>query len=326
MSASIKPAAVSKTDKKRIDAPPPASSTSSGSSTAHEVASAGARERRDGPPRASSAPSGGSAAHAVASVGAKERRDGPPRASSAPPGGSAAHAVASVGATYSDKEIYEQVVSAILDHRLPPGTKLVEDKLATAFGVSRTRIRPVLVRLANEQVVTLTPNRGASVTQLTVEEAREVFEVRRLIEPPLAVRFIGIATDADMQDLSRCIDEEEAARESGDARRAIRLSGDFHLCIAERAGHQTLGRILRELVSRTSLILMAYSAPNAHLRARASACGCLEHRALLDAIRLRDPVETTRLMQEHLSRIEAELEFNPRADPTDLTHVFGQAA
>jgi hypothetical protein len=78
----------------------------------------------------------------------------------------------------SATEMYERIVSAMLDHRLP-GTKLVEDKLATAFGVSRTRIRPVLVRLANEQVVTLTPNRGATIAQPTEQEAREVFGVRR---------------------------------------------------------------------------------------------------------------------------------------------------
>jgi DNA-binding GntR family transcriptional regulator len=218
--------------------------------------------------------------------------------------------------------IYDQMVSAILDHRLPPGTKLVEDKLATAFGVSRTLIRPVLVRLANEQVVTLTPNRGASVTQLTVEEAREVFEVRRLIEPPLAVRFIEVATDDDMRDLARFIDDEEQARETGDQRRAIRLSGDFHLFIAERAGHHTLGRILRELVSRTSLILMAYSPSGPAVRAHSGACGCLEHRALLDAIRLRDPRETTRLMQQHLTRIEAELEFASVNTALDLADLF----
>ena len=131
----------------------------------------------------------------------------------------------------SDADIYERVVSAILDHRLPPGTKLVEDKLATAFGVSRTRIRPVLVRLANEQVVTLTPNRGATIAQPSEKEAREVFEVRRLIEPTLVELFIANATAADMAQLKACIDDEEAAREAGDMRRAIRLSGDFHLII-----------------------------------------------------------------------------------------------
>ena len=123
----------------------------------------------------------------------------------------------------SDNEMYDRMVSAILDHRLPPGTKLVEDKLAAAFGVSRTRVRPVLVRLANEQVVTLTPNRGASIAQPTPQEALEVFEARRLIEPRLVELFIANATDADIAALRSCIDEEESARASGDMRRAIRL-------------------------------------------------------------------------------------------------------
>ena len=111
-------------------------------------------------------------------------------------------------APLSDADMYDRIVSAILDHQLPPGTKLVEDRLATAFGVSRTRIRPVLVRLANEQVVTLTPNRGASIAQPTEKEAREVFEVRRLIEPTLIERFIQQASAADMDTLARCIADE----------------------------------------------------------------------------------------------------------------------
>ena len=224
----------------------------------------------------------------------------------------------------SDADIYDRIVSAILDHHLPPGTKLVEDKLATAFGVSRTRIRPVLVRLANEQVVTLTPNRGASIAQPTAQEAREVFEVRRLIEPTLVERFITRATAADMATLARCISDEEAARAAGDMRRAIRLAGDFHLHIADVAGHDTLGRILRELTSRTSLVLMAYSSAHAHERMEATACGCREHRALLDAIRLRDAKEATQRMRDHLSRLESQLQFHqPDASPPDLIHLFG---
>lgn len=223
----------------------------------------------------------------------------------------------------TDTEMYERVISAILDHRLPPGTKLVEDKLAGAFGVSRTRIRPVLVRLANEQVVTLIPNRGATVAQPTEQEAREVFEVRRLIEPTLVELFIANASEADMQQLKRCIDDEEAARLGGDMHRAIRLSGDFHLQIAERAGHQTLGRILRELTSRTSLILMTYSTAHKDSRDEAAACGCREHRKLLDAIRLRDVQEAARHMREHLTRLESQLQFTPPADDApDLSTLF----
>ncbi|MDF1485651.1 GntR family transcriptional regulator [Ramlibacter sp. H39-3-26] len=237
-------------------------------------------------------------------------------------------AVASAGAAkqpaISDAEIYDRIVSAILDHHLPPGTKLVEDRLATAFGVSRTRIRPVLVRLANEQVVTLTPNRGAAIAQPTEQEAREVFEVRRMIEPTLVQRFIDRATGADMAALVACIDEEEAARAANDMRRAIRLSGEFHFRIAEGAGHQTLLRILRELTSRTSLILMTYSPTQARERYEATACGCREHRALLDAIRLRDAREAAQRMVDHLTRVESHLHFpTAEAPQPDLISLFG---
>lgn len=227
----------------------------------------------------------------------------------------------------TDNEMYERMISAILDHRLPPGTKLVEDKLASAFGVSRTRIRPVLMRLANEQVVTLIPNRGATIAQPSEQEAREVFEARRLIEPRLVELFIARASKADMQTLKRCIDDEEAARLAGDMRRAIRLSGDFHLHIAARAGHETLSRILRELTSRTSLILMTYSSAHASEREEATACGCREHRTLLDAIRLRDAPEAGRRMHDHLTRLEAQLHFSPPAqEPPSLAQLFGPPA
>jgi DNA-binding GntR family transcriptional regulator len=224
----------------------------------------------------------------------------------------------------TENEIYERMVETILDHRLPPGTKLVEDRLATAFGVSRTRIRPVLVRLANEQIVTLTPNRGAMVAQPTEAEAREVFEVRRMIEPTLIACFIQRASKSDIAVLTQCIAQEEEARRQGDMRRAIRLSGDFHLHIANAAQHQTLGRILRELVSRTSLILMTYGTPKMQPHLDSNTCACPEHRALLDAIRLRDAKEAARLMHEHLAQLEAQLQFNvPESDTPDLLALFG---
>lgn len=109
-------------------------------------------------------------------------------------------------------------------------------------------------------------------------------------------------------------------------RRAIRLSGDFHLHIANASGHQTLGRILRELVSRSSLILMTYSNNHSQVRAEATACGCDEHRALLDAIRLHDSAAATRLMRQHLAHLESQLQFTtPAGEAPDLIALFGAA-
>eukprot|EP01034_Spumella_vulgaris_P010859 gene10859-13788_t len=78
-------------------------------------------------------------------------------------------AVAEPGAAVGSgiEKAYERIWGAIMDHSLPPGTRLIEDKLCEIFGIGRTRIRQVLQRLAHEQVVTLMPNRGAIVSQPT---------------------------------------------------------------------------------------------------------------------------------------------------------------
>jgi DNA-binding GntR family transcriptional regulator len=219
----------------------------------------------------------------------------------------------------TDGDIYERIVDAVLDHRLAPGTKLVEEKLGRAFGVSRTRIRQVLVRLASEQLVVLTPNRGASVACPTPEEAHEVFGARLLIEPTLVETFIGAANSRDLGALSRLINEEETARRNDKRRVAIRLSGDFHLLIAERAANRTLEKMLRELVSRTSLILMTYDNVQSHL----PGCGCDDHRSLLDAMSAHDTSSAKRLMKQHLKQLERSIRFVPDdSHSDDIADIF----
>ena len=245
------------------------------------------------------------------------------------------------GSALSDDDIHQRVIEAIIDQRLLPGTKLVEDKLGQAFGVSRTRVRQVLVRLAQEQVVTVEPHKGATVAQPSVEDAREVFEARAVVEAVLVRRFIERAQPADFEALNDCIEAEEEARREGDQAAALRLSGRFHLMIAEVAGHQTFARMLAMLISRTSLILMSYaplerSIAGRSLAAQAPArwvdsCRCNAHRGVLAALRqARDGASLTSLMadaehrmREHLADIEAGLCFNlPEPTTADMTELF----
>jgi DNA-binding GntR family transcriptional regulator len=223
----------------------------------------------------------------------------------------------------SDDDIHQRLIEAIIDQRLPPGTRLGEDKLGQAFGVSRTRIRQVLIRLAQEQVVTLQPNKGASVAEPTVDEAREVFEA------VLVQRFVARrdGVESALQALAECIEAEEAARQSGDQAMALRHSGNFHLLLADASGHSTFAGFLRKLVSRTSLILMSYAPVSmsrpwgqaAPLR-WVHACRCDEHRGLLSALRqaTSEPSATPKvvaLMTEHLAHIEAGLCFSQPLAP-----------
>ena len=80
------------------------------------------------------------------------------------------------------QRIVESVTTAIVERRLLPGTKLAEQQIADIFGVSRTVVRQALNQLSRDRLITLEPARGAFVAQPSVEEARQVFEVRRLLE------------------------------------------------------------------------------------------------------------------------------------------------
>src|SRR5258705_7707114 len=89
------------------------------------------------------------------------------------------------------EEIYEQIYVALLEHRLTPGTKLAEERLATIFNASRARVRDALSRLAYEQIVEVFPKKGWFVAKPSVDQARDVFEARRLIEPAVMRRLSG---------------------------------------------------------------------------------------------------------------------------------------
>jgi DNA-binding GntR family transcriptional regulator len=213
--------------------------------------------------------------------------------------------------------IHQRVLLAIVEHRLPPGTKLGEERLAGVFGVSRTQIRTVLERLAHDSIVTVQPNRGAFVSSPTVEEAREVFAARRLIEPELIRKVALGATPADLQRLRKHVGLESAARAANDKRAIIRLSGEFHQIIADVAGNRFLARTMRELETLTCLVIILYDAPNV------PACPYHEHSDLVDALQARDPNRAAALMLEHLQHVEASLDFQRKGDgEIDFEAVF----
>ena len=158
-------------------------------------------------------------------------------------------------------EIYEKIYVAILEHRLHPGTKLVEERLAEIFGVSRARVREVLARLAHEQIVELIPQRGAYVAKPSIEQALDVFEARRLIEPAVLRRLIETLTPEKLARLRQHQELELDARRRDDKRAVVRLSGEFHTLAAELAGNTALARSMRELSMLTCLIIFLYDAP-----------------------------------------------------------------
>jgi DNA-binding GntR family transcriptional regulator len=98
------------------------------------------------------------------------------------PGAAACARRRRIAAPGSTQRIVDAITTAIVERRLMPGTKLAEQQIADIFKVSRTLVRQALNQLSRDHLVTLEPARGAFVAQPSVEEARQVFEVRKMIE------------------------------------------------------------------------------------------------------------------------------------------------
>ena len=171
---------------------------------------------------------------------------------------------------------------AIIEQALPPGTKLPEDELGAQFGMSRTLVRAALAHLQSEGLVDAPPRRTATTAKPTLEEAKEVFVVRRTLEREVVRLVIARWRPEFGAELEGHVREEETARKAGLARVSIRLAGEFHIKLGEMSGNRLLRRYLGEVVSRCSLILALYGRPHS------ADCAVNEHREIVAALRGRN--------------------------------------
>lgn len=195
-----------------------------------------------------------------------------------------------------------------MDHRLPAGTKLAENVLCETFETSRARIRRVFLMLAERGIVELQSNRGAFVAKPTRQDARNIFQARRTVEPTIIRNAIQRISDKQIVSLIAHVEQEAAAGKSGNRRDMIRLSGTFHIALADFAGNPVLQKFVADLVARSSLIIGLFGSPHMH------PCSEDEHRALIDLIAARNAKLAPGRMVDHLNRIENELELKDGGD------------
>lgn len=202
--------------------------------------------------------------------------------------------------------IRDTLRDAIVDRRLAPGTKLSEAEVGTLFDVSRTVVRAALQMLSFEGLVKTERNRGAFVSNPTPDEARQVFESRRLIEPGIVSAAIERLTPhiiADMREHLRQETRHQHERGPSARRAEIKASGDFHLMLAAVAGNAILEKFMAELVARSSLVIALYG------RSGISSCGHGDHATILDALEAGDADKAEHLMLHHIDHIEADLDL-----------------
>lgn len=217
----------------------------------------------------------------------------------------------------STSAIVEALTRAIVEHRLQPGTKLAEQKLADHFSVSRTLVRQALFQLAQNRLVTLAPARGAFIASPSEDEARQVFAVRRMLEAEMVRAFVHASTPAMVAALRAHVARERAALEGADVGTRNALLGDFHVHMAELLGNAVLAQMLGDLVSRCALITLMYQSASAAAHSHA------EHAAIVEALAARDAERAVALMQQHLEQVQANLTFDRKRPASDLSLALG---
>ncbi|MCK0206578.1 GntR family transcriptional regulator [Starkeya koreensis] len=218
----------------------------------------------------------------------------------------------------SEQVIRARILEAIFERRLTPGEKLTEDRLAELFGVSRTVVRQALARLAQDGIVELHPNRGAFVAAPSRTDARHVMEARAVVEPEVA-QAAACGCDAHgLERLRRHIAREDEVRAADDRASLVRLTGEFHVMLAEVAGNPVFVRLLTELQALSSLSILLYA------QGGRTACPRGDHGAIVAAIGRGEPEAAARLMREHIAHVAADLELSEPAGPAEgLAQALG---
>jgi DNA-binding GntR family transcriptional regulator len=213
----------------------------------------------------------------------------------------------------STAQIVESLTRAIVEHRLHPGIKLAEQKLADHFGVSRTLIRQALFQLSQNRLIRLEPARGAFVAAPSVDEAKQVFAVRRMLETEMTRAFARQVTAGKIKALREHLAQEKLAVSHQDVPGRTELLGDFHVRMAELMGNQVLAELLRDLISRCALITLMYQSTTAAEHSSE------EHVEIVKALAAKDESLAVRLMDEHLAHVEAGLTFDRKLPTNDLS-------
>lgn len=195
--------------------------------------------------------------------------------------------------------IYSKVKKLILSKELRPGEKIVQDRLATQLGVSRTPLIKALQMLEAEFLVESIPRRGMFVKEINAKELIDAFECREVLEG-VAVRLAAKRiTDAEIAKLRALFAPFQGGDGQIDREEYVHADLQFHSLINEISGNQIIAR----LESLGSIHLMTV---NPLTRKPEETLD--EHLAIIDALARRDEIDAERLMRQHLRRTRDQIE------------------
>lgn len=215
----------------------------------------------------------------------------------------------------AEVRLHQDLVGAIIDQRLPAGTRLNEANLAKAYRLARPRVRSILSRLAANNIIELKLNFGAFVRRPSPEEARNVYQARRFLEAGVIQSIAENPAGYNRARLRELVAAEKRAYRNPKPG-LHRLSSEFHIILAEVTGNQVLRKILTQLIHHCCLIQSLYLTP------AGPPCLVHDHEELINYLANGDVSKALRVHNRHFDQIEKSLMLDrPNERVGDLNAV-----
>jgi DNA-binding GntR family transcriptional regulator len=192
------------------------------------------------------------------------------------------------------QEVAEQLRQRIFRRELEPGSWIDELKIADEFGISRTPLREALKVLAAEGLVTMKVRRGAYVTEVSDKDLADVYHLLALLESDAAAVVAEHATPSQLRELEAIHKDLEGAVKNRD--RFFTINERFHMRLLEFAGNRWRDQMVADLRK-----VMKLNRHNSLLKAGRIQESLAEHRAVMEALALRDGQAAMRRMTEHFA-------------------------
>lgn len=216
----------------------------------------------------------------------------------------------------SVQTIVDTLTTAILERRLKPGLQMVESKLVQHFLVPAAQVQQALQHLEQHKLVTIDAQHGVCIATPSLHEAREVFEVRRILEAEVVRMFVQQMDAAQIRTLRNLLAKERELVTKSATTGRLELQGDFHLTLVQLLGNQVLEQMLRTLINRCALIAMMYQTVHDEPASNR------EHFKILEAMTAKKQAEAVELMEEHLFNEMGKLALHQPTESFDHTQVF----
>lgn len=184
----------------------------------------------------------------------------------------------------------------VVTNKLPPGSTHLEVELAEMLGMSRTPVREAAIILESQGLVEMRPRRGMRVLPINLKDMREIYEVLSALEPLAAAKLAerGLTEEEDEAFEDDLVEMETALKGEEDLERWAAADDVFHRRLVLAAGNSrviTFTQHVADQVKRARMLtLRLRPAPHA---------SNADHRALIDAIRNRDPARADALHRAH---------------------------